>query len=654
MNRRLIAILAAVVLAVTGAFLVLLYARSADNRAIAQQQPTKVYIAQKVIPAGTTLKDAQRSGLLVETQAAAMGVPAGALSMIDADNNSLLALSDVQPGEFLLSARFGTTPVGVKAIEVPSGMVAIAVELTDPARVGTFVRPGSRIAIFDSFKIKALSEDPKAKLINDNDVKQTSVLLDDVQVIGVGDVALSAPAVQPTGDAVARSNAQQAPSFLVTVAVTPEQSVRLVHGIQTGKLYAALRGSDVTLDPKVVRQRPDAVQSGAAVTVLWDVDPDAESRYSFALGQPPVRAASAAQVGRTLGADRSIGLVVIGPDIDLASACELADHERVEHPDVGVVLLRHRLDVPTLTEALKSGIREVVPAEDQTALAEAVRRSRLLTGQIRGHGGGVGGATREGRIVTVFSAKGGVGKTTLSTNLAVYLASVGARTLLVDLDLMFGDVAISLQLAPTHSIANLTTMSGHLDPQGVTSVTTRHTSGLDIIAAPSDPGDAERIPAAAVLELLRLTRTMYDYVVVDTPPSFTEHVLAAFDVSDLSVLIATLDIPAVKNLRIAISTLDALGGDPTNRVVVLNRADAKVGLDKGDVEHALHQSISATIPNSLSVPTSINRGVAVVTEEPNSPVSQAIREIADHEIRERFGETLAAAPKRRGLGWGRK
>ncbi len=388
------------------------------------------------------------------------------------------------------------------------------------------------------------------------------------------------------------------------------------------------------------------------MTLLWDVAPDADHRYSFALGEAPVLATTAAQVARSLSGDRSISLVVIGPDIDLTSACQLADNERVEHPDVGVVLLRHRLDVPTLTEALKSGIREVVPAEDQTALAEAVRRSRLLSGQIRGHSGG--SAAREGRIITVFSAKGGVGKTTLSTNLAVYLASTGARTLLVDLDLMFGDVAISLQLAPTHSIANVTAMAGHLDAQGVASVLTRHTSGLDIIAAPSDPGEGERIPAAAVIELLRLTRTMYDYVLVDTPPSFTEHVLAAFDVSDLSVLIATLDIPAVKNLRIAISTLDALSGDPANRVVVLNRADAKVGLDKGDVERALHQPISATIPNSLSVPTSINRGVAVVSEEPNSPVSQAIREIADREIRERFGEAVAAVPKRRGLGWGRK
>ncbi len=111
-----------------------------------------------------------------------------------------------------------------------------------------------------------------------------------------------------------------------------------------------------------------------------------------------------------------------------------------------MILLRHRLDVNALAQALRSGVREVVQADDLPALADAVRRSAALTVQLSGHNTAVAG--REGKIVTIFSAKGGVGKTTLSTNLAAYLASTGARTLLVDLDLMFGDVAISLQLTP--------------------------------------------------------------------------------------------------------------------------------------------------------------------------------------------------------------
>jgi pilus assembly protein CpaE len=125
---------------------------------------------------------------------------------------------------------------------------------------------------------------------------------------------------------------------------------------------------------------------------------------------------------------------------------------------------------------------------------------------------------------------------------------------------------------------------------------------------------------------------------VDTPPSFTEHVLAAIDLSDLTVLIATLEIPSVKNLRIAISTLDTLGAAPDARAIVLNRADVRVGLKASDVEAALREPIAASIPNSVSVPSATNRGVAIVIEEPKSPVALAIREVADREIRQRFGE----------------
>ncbi|MGW5240236.1 AAA family ATPase [Monashia sp. NPDC004114] len=390
------------------------------------------------------------------------------------------------------------------------------------------------------------------------------------------------------------------------------------------------------------------------MTILWDYDPVATENYRFALGGDAIQMNSSARVSRALEDDPTQTLVVIGPDIDLESACELADRERVDRPELGVILLRHRLDITALAQALRSGVREVVQADDQTALAEAVRRSLSLTQQLAGHTShGVG---RDGKVVTVFSAKGGVGKTTMSTNLATYLASTGARTLLVDLDLMFGDVAISLQLQPHGSVRDVVAMSGHLDEQGVQSVVTTHQdSGLDVIAAPADPADADRVPSHVVVELLRVSRIQYDYIIVDTPPSFTEHVLAAFDVSDLTVLIATLDIPAVKNLRIAINTLDTLGATKEARTIVLNRSDAKVGLKADDVEAALKTPISANVPNSLSVPASINRGVAIVLDDPRNPVSVAIRDLADHEIRRRFGEDMQNGAKRSfGLFGGKK
>lgn len=385
------------------------------------------------------------------------------------------------------------------------------------------------------------------------------------------------------------------------------------------------------------------------MNVLWDHTPDAAEKYRFALGGEVTFVESAAAVGRAVQDHPDIRLVVIGPEVALDSACDLAEALSLDRPHVGVVLLRHRLEVNTLSQAQRSGVREVVGSEDLQAVADAVRRSHELTARLTGANGSSSG--RHARVITVFSAKGGVGKTTLSTNLAVHFAATGSKTLLIDLDLAFGDVAISLQLLPQSSIADVAMMSGHLDAAGLSSIVVTHApSGLDVVTAPSDPAQADRVPVSSVTELLRVARTEYDYVVIDTPPSFTEHVLAAFDGSDLSVLIATLDIPAVKNLRLALDTLDLLGHPAESRVLVLNRADAKVGLRLEDVETVLKRPIGVSVPNSLDVPASINRGDAIVFTSPRHPVSTAVRDLAERHLR---AEPLAhseQASGRRGRG----
>lgn len=248
MKRRVLAVLLAAVLAVVGAVMVLMYVARADERAIADQQPTDVYVAVKEIPSGTTLKDAERTELLERTKVPASSAPTGALTDIDPDNNQLLALSDITPGEVLLEARFGTTPTGERAIEVPPGHLAVSVELSDPGRVGQFVTPGSHITIYRNTKIVALDDSKRAEKINDNDFKQTEVLLGDVLVIGMGDRALAAPSANRGQDGEDEQNSE--PSFLVTVAVTPQESLRLVHNAMNAEMYAALRGSDVEVDHK--------------------------------------------------------------------------------------------------------------------------------------------------------------------------------------------------------------------------------------------------------------------------------------------------------------------------------------------------------------------------------------------------------------------
>ena len=246
MGRRVVSIFAAALIALVGVVAVIMYAKGADARAVAANQPVAVYVSKAAVPASTTLKDAVRQGLIVKTQVAAKAAPLGALSEVNDQNSNLLAVTDIAPGEYIQSARFGTTPTGTKAIEVPQGMVAVSVQLSDPARVGSFVTPGTHIAIFDWYKIKAIGDDAKSKALNAADVNGTSVLLDDVLVIGMGDAALN-PGQTQGGDGTkdGQAPAAGAPSFLVTVAVSPQNAARLIHGINNGNLYAALRSADL-------------------------------------------------------------------------------------------------------------------------------------------------------------------------------------------------------------------------------------------------------------------------------------------------------------------------------------------------------------------------------------------------------------------------
>jgi pilus assembly protein CpaB len=246
MGRRLVAIFAAALVALLGAVAVLLYAKGADSRAVAAQQPTNVYVVKTIVPAGTTLKDAVQNGLIVKTSVAAKGVPVGALAGVDGSNGGLFALSDIQPGEYVLGDRFGVKPVGTKAIEVPAGQVAVSISLADPARVGTFVTPGSKVVLFDTHTNTTKTGDTSSDSTTPVGGQATRVLLDDVLVIAMGEASLT-PAQAPTGEDGEAAAAPVA-GALMTVAVTPGDAVRLVHGVQTGSLYAALRGTDAKVD----------------------------------------------------------------------------------------------------------------------------------------------------------------------------------------------------------------------------------------------------------------------------------------------------------------------------------------------------------------------------------------------------------------------
>ncbi len=344
-------------------------------------------------------------------------------------------------------------------------------------------------------------------------------------------------------------------------------------------------------------------------------------------------------VAQMLEHDPAETLVVIGPDTPVGEALTFASTLRLIRPAVGVVLAREYVDVNLLTQALRAGVREVVQAGDAAALNAACQRSyevsmRLLSTTPppeRPHG-------KEGQIVTVFAAKGGCGKTTLAINLAVALARHSDRRVcIVDLDLAFGDVAISVQLDPARTIVDALPMAGHLDSTGASSLLTRYQPNLEMLLAPTTPGDAEKIPPALVGELLAVLRTIFDYVVVDTPAQFSEHVLTAMDNSAHHVLLTTPDVPALKNLRITLDMLDLLSYPRQIRSVVLNRSDSKVGLSLEDVERVVRWPIAAHIPSSRDVPISINKGTPLTLASPGHAASQAISRFAQQRLLEPAG-----------------
>ncbi len=363
------------------------------------------------------------------------------------------------------------------------------------------------------------------------------------------------------------------------------------------------------------------------MTTIVERDAEVASRFKAAIGDAEV-VESIDFVKTHLDNRPEEYAVILGPSVPLAAAVALADTLRVTRTTLGVILVRGTVDTTVLAEALRSGMREVVPIDDPAGLVLAVQRARSLY-EALSTAMPSNGPEATGKIITVFSAKGGVGKTTISTNLAIALAEGGAHEVcIVDLDLSFGDVAIALQIFPTRTIADSVQMQAHLDTEGLESLLTPYRDGVYALAAPVQPDAKDLIGAQLVVQILKLLRQRFAYVVVDTPPAFDDQVLQAFDESDLIVLVATPDIPALKNLKIACETISLLNIPREDLRVVLNRADARVGVSPDEVAASLQMQISTSIPSSRDVPASVNRGELIYLSDPRHPVSQGIGHLA--------------------------
>jgi pilus assembly protein CpaE len=235
----------------------------------------------------------------------------------------------------------------------------------------------------------------------------------------------------------------------------------------------------------------------------------------------------------------------------------------------------------------------------------------------------------------------------VSTNTATALASKGNQVCIVDADLQFGDVAVMLGVPPLHTTVEAAGASRTADADLMEGLLGTHElSGLRVLAAPVEPSAADQIAAHEMIAIVQLLRTMFDYVVIDLPPHFDDVVVALLEEADDVLLVASMDIPSIKNLKVGIQTLDLLALAGSKIRLILNRANAKVNLDVNDVERALGVPADYRVPSDISVPQAVNRGIPVVLDKPKSAAGSALIAIAESFIPQEQATTESESRKR--------
>jgi len=216
------------------------------------------------------------------------------------------------------------------------------------------------------------------------------------------------------------------------------------------------------------------------------------------------------------------------------------------------------------------------------------------------------------------------------TNLAVLLAKQPDTTVcLVDADLQFGDVCLVLQLEPKFTVVNAAAELHRLDEELLTSILTTHPSGLKVLAAPLEPAFADDITTPGLLQIVDQLNKMFDYVIIDTASMLDELLLSLLERSDQALMVVDMDLPSVKNAKLALETLRLLKYQTGNIKLVLNRSNSKARLDDREIEGALKSEIQARIPSDASVAASVNEGRPVVESQPKSKVAKGFEEVAE-------------------------
>lgn len=332
------------------------------------------------------------------------------------------------------------------------------------------------------------------------------------------------------------------------------------------------------------------------------------------------------------------------PDMDGITATEAI---RQRKPFIQVVILSVQGDQNYMRRAMLAGARDFLtkpPMGDE--LISAIRRAGLMAHQERAKQAAPPAATTgslgavpvqsavmgaQGKVITVYAPKGGTGCTTIAVNLAIALHNDETRSVIVDANLQFGDVAVFINEQGKNTILDLAPRVSELDPEIVDGVMVKHAeSGVHVLAAPSRPEQAEEVSGQSFLQIIQYLRRLYAYVIVDTNAWLSDAVLSAIDESDAIVLAVTQDIPSIKNARLFLDLISSLGVQRERIALTMNRYDKRIGITPEKVGENLKVKMAATIPlDEKTVIPSVNRGVPFILTTKTQPVSRGILALAE-------------------------
>lgn len=308
----------------------------------------------------------------------------------------------------------------------------------------------------------------------------------------------------------------------------------------------------------------------------------------------------------------------------------LAERIILHRPRTFVVLLAENLDIDIMQDAIKIGCHNVTEfpktAKDFADYIKSVYHNETIKIKSLSEKDSLSWSST---VITVFGAKGGLGKSTISANLAIKLAEKRKKVALVDLDLQFGDIHIFLDIEPKETIADLVQDVVTPNIDSVRSYMTVHSSGVHVLCAPKSPEYAELVSAEKILSLLSLLRSYYDYVIIDTAPSFTEITMTAIEASSLIFFVTGLDISILKNSKLSVSLLESLQQTDKIRLIV-NRAVDMSSITINDVQKIIGYPIWCKIPSDYNTAVNaLNRGVPFVIGAPNSKLSQSVSQLSE-------------------------